>query len=205
MKYNAKVIDNFMPAEMWQEFKTYIKQELNNGGWRHAHNDYQELDILNLGAGQKLAVGTEANFKLEKNDDMFYKPLSAEWKDRIVQFMIDKKYWTRKPKEGSTFHLHVLWPLTSTKYHLDQDAAATFYINEDWDYNWGGQLIWKHINDTVGEYLEIRPNRIIFLKNDVEHNVTTTAMEADKRLTIQMFFDADIYNPDLFTEAGVVQ
>ena len=66
-------------------------------------------------------------------------------------------------------------------------------------------MIWKHINDTVGEYLEIRPNRIIFLKNDVEHNVTTTAMEADKRLTIQMFFDADIYNPDLFTEAGVVQ
>jgi hypothetical protein len=85
------------------------------------------------------------------------------------------------------FCLHV-WPnLSYITWHNDyhRKAALTIYLNEKWDKNWGGYLMYE-INDNLNA---IKPERNlgVLQENSIEHTVTTINTGADLRLSLQFF------------------
>jgi hypothetical protein len=82
-----------------------------------------------------------------------------------------------------------LWsPLSFIPWHLDKNwiGAATIYLNDTWDHDWGGYLMWE---DKAG--IHATPpvfNRMVVNDANVKHSTTLTTKDANLRETIQIFW-----------------
>lgn len=86
---------------------------------------------------------------------------------------------------GGALHL---WPNSSyITWHNDYhaDAALTIYLNEKWDKNWGGYLMYEN-GDKI-EAIKPQKNLGVLQENRVNHSVTTINVGADLRISLQFF------------------
>lgn len=81
-----------------------------------------------------------------------------------------------------------MWPkLSNINWHNDgmYKGALTIYLNEKWDRNWGGYLMYEE--DEKIYAIKPEKNLGVLQSGGVVHSVTTTNINADIRMTIQMF------------------
>ena len=64
-------------------------------------------------------------------------------------------------------------------------CAFTFYINNHWNNDWGGEHLCEGENST-GAWVRPKPNRLI-MNSSVNHKVSKTSSFSDDRITIQGF------------------
>ena len=111
-------------------------------------------------------------YDFNENDiDIFYE-LKKEIEDKIPYII-----------NTATFHLYP--NLSYITWHDDHnyDAALTIFLNENWDEDWGGYLMYKENN----EIKAIKPekNMGVLQENSIEHCVTTNNIGAPIRTTLQ--------------------
>jgi hypothetical protein len=116
-------------------------------------------------------------YVLNRSDDDLFQLLKKEIENKIP-FYIDGIVIHFSPK------------LSYIPWHRDNHvtAALTIYLNKIWDPNWGGYFLYK-LND---EIRGIKPefNLAILQEggmNGIPHCVTTTNIDADLRISLQLF------------------
>jgi hypothetical protein len=88
----------------------------------------------------------------------------------------------------SNLYLHILPNLSYINWHKDAGhiaAGLTLYLNEDWDKNWGGYLMYEK-ND---EIIAIKPDKNlgVLIENTDNHSVSTINFGSDLRISLQFF------------------
>lgn len=93
-----------------------------------------------------------------------------------------------------TCFMHVWLPGSQIQWHHDDPGSnsrlsSTIYINESWNWNWGGLFIYEH-PDQGQRWVYPHPNSMIWFVPPVWHATTMVNAHAPHpRLSIQCFFN----------------
>lgn len=79
-------------------------------------------------------------------------------------------------------------PLSYIPWHFDKDwkGAATIYLNEVWDEDWGGYIMWENSNGVHAASPKF--NRMAVNDSNIKHCTSLTTKDSQIRETIQMFW-----------------
>lgn len=89
--------------------------------------------------------------------------------------------------------LHVWPPGSQINFHHDAPEesnrlSSTIYINEAWNWNWGGLFLYDH-PDLGQRWIFPHPNLMIWFRPPVWHSTSMITLAAEyPRLSIQLFF-----------------
>lgn len=116
-----------------------------------------------------------------------------EYRDYLI-----KKYQALDPVFNEYANLncfmHIWLPGSQIQFHHDASddnprLSSTIYINESWNWNWGGLFIYDHPNLGQG-WVYPHPNSMIWFKPPIYHATTMVNNNAEfPRLSIQCFFN----------------
>jgi hypothetical protein len=116
-------------------------------------------------------------YVLNKNDDRLFQLLKKEIENKIPYYIGDMV-------------IHFAPKLSYIPWHGDAHAKAalSIYLNKKWDVNWGGYFLYK-IDDGIRA---IKPEFNLGIlqeggTNGLPHCVTTTNIDADLRISLQLF------------------
>jgi hypothetical protein len=90
-------------------------------------------------------------------------------------------------------YMHIWLPGTQINFHHDASDAtprlsSTIYINEDWNWNWGGLFLYDD-PDLGQRWIYPHANHMIWFRPPVWHATTMITQSAEHpRLSIQLFF-----------------
>jgi hypothetical protein len=80
-------------------------------------------------------------------------------------------------------------------FHTDAtgySGAFTYYLNREWDADWGGHLLFTRDDPrrmSGGEFLTPQPNRLVLMRAGVPHSISTVgAPDGVSRLALSGFF-----------------
>jgi len=149
----------------------------------HDSRGTPSFEINNMGRwGQGLDAGSYAPvfiLPLEEHQSYFnakYKALDSAFSDF----------------ELVTVYLHIWPPGSQINWHHDGDAGqrigSTVYINETWNWNWGGLFLYD--DPSLGQgWIFPEHNKMIWFESPVWHATSMVALNAEfPRLSIQLFF-----------------
>ena len=107
--------------------------------------------------------------------------------DMHIFSKIKKEVESKIPYHLSNAIFHLYPNLSYIPWHDDPHvkAALTIYLNDVWDKNWGGYLMYKE-NDEI-KAIKPEKNLGVLQENKVEHCVTTTTIGAPIRTSLQFF------------------
>lgn len=116
-----------------------------------------------------------------------------EYRDYLLN-----KYQTAFPEfeeySNLTCFMHIWLPGSQIQWHHDASEnnprlSSTIYINESWNWNWGGLFVYDH--DTLGQgWVYPHPNSMVWFKPPMWHATTMVNNNAEfPRLSIQCFFN----------------
>lgn len=73
-------------------------------------------------------------------------------------------------------------------WHSDGDFAGgfTIYLNDFWDKDWGGYLLYKDVDESIKGIVPKR-NRAIFQQGGTHHMTTPVSFDGKLRISIQTF------------------
>jgi Rps23 Pro-64 3,4-dihydroxylase Tpa1-like proline 4-hydroxylase len=113
-------------------------------------------------------------YTMASNDMHIFSKIKKELESKIPYYV-----------SNAVFHLYP--NLSYITWHDDThaDAGLTIYLNEFWDYNWGGYLMYKE-NDEI-KAIKPEKNLGVLQENKVKHCVTTTTIGAPVRTSLQFF------------------
>jgi hypothetical protein len=92
---------------------------------------------------------------------------------------------------GTTF-LQVWTNGSGINWHTDMEdrMAATIYLNNSWDLNWGGLLLFQGENGMNSGWINPHYNRCVWFKSPLWHSVSLISRAAaEPRISIQLFFE----------------
>ena len=106
-----------------------------------------------------------------------------------------KKYFSKIDSDCEVVYQYYIWnKMAGISNHNDghTDLAATLYLNDIWDPNWGGLFVWKDKNEKKEyKFNAICPKQNMLIINDEKemHLVTPTAPTIPYiRITIQIWY-----------------
>ena len=162
-KYN-----NILSDELYQETIEYITSLMKKEGQQFT------TSMLNWEDGLIENSAPILKYDFYAYDDEFRKKIKREIETKIPYFI-----------DG--FMLYV-WPNSSyITWHDDgmYKAGLTIYLNEKWDSNWGGYLMYEE-NEEI-KAIKPEKNLGVLQENGVNHMVTTINVGANLRTTLQFF------------------
>ena len=85
--------------------------------------------------------------------------------------------------------------------HIDT-GSYVFYIHPDWDENWEGQIKFtKAVEEEYRNGIFAKPNRFIWIQDNIYHDVTTTSPNAThSRVTNLGFLGGHLYGDPVGTD-----
>lgn len=107
--------------------------------------------------------------------------------DSELRFKIKKEVEDKIPYFIGNIVFHLYPNLSYITWHNDKhvDASLTIYLNENWDGDWGGYLLYESNN--VVTAIKPEKNLGILQENGVQHCVTSTNIGAPIRKSLQFF------------------
>jgi hypothetical protein len=164
-KYN-----NILSNELYAEVVEYVNNLIKDKPMKFTMSNLLWDDRLK---GNSVPI---SRYDFNTGDSEIAKKLKKEIEDKIPYFV-------------ENFCLH-LWPnLSYITWHNDKHvkAALSLYLNENWDDNWGGFLMYE--DSTENEIKAIKPtkNMGVLQEGGVNHSVTTINIGADMRISLQFF------------------
>ena len=164
---NVTKYDSFFTDDLYKEITEYIKSIIK---------DKSTLFNTSLAWQDSLKgnSGLIARYEFGKNDMEILRKIKIESQKKIPYII-------------SNVVLHLMPPLSYITWHDDSHvtAALTIYLNEIWDYDWGGYLMYKENNKIQA----IKPEKNLGLLQitPVNHCVSTVNIGADYRISLQFF------------------
>jgi Rps23 Pro-64 3,4-dihydroxylase Tpa1-like proline 4-hydroxylase len=117
----------------------------------------------------------------------------TEFKEHFIE-----KYCEMDPifedYKNLTCFMHIWLPGSQIQFHHDASddnprLSSTIYINESWNWNWGGLFVYDHPETGQG-WVYPHPNSMIWFKPPIYHATTMVNANAEHpRLSIQLFFN----------------
>lgn len=164
-----KLFEDVLSTELLEEITTDVYSKLDKGIWASSILSWPQ-DVKNH------ITGTVNTTDIEE-------PLSTKLLAEV------KKYHPYK-NENKVFAMYYLMtPNAGISVHSDARQYiwnATIYLNETWDPDWGGLLLW----DDGGDYFRgvvPKKNRMILFESNKYHLVTPLSPTAGElRVTIQL-------------------
>ena len=158
---NVTKYKNFLSDEIYIRLKQIVQNKKN------------KFIMVSLADGNSVNSNSIMRYGLE-NDFELKKQIQIEIESKIPYFV-------------KNMHINLIPNLSFIDWHRDSHciAALTVYLNEKWNDNWGGYLIYEE-ND---ELKAIKPekNLAIIQKTPLNHSVSMVNIGADYRISLQMF------------------
>lgn len=158
---NVTKYKNFLSDEIYIRLKEIVQNKKN------------KFIMVSLADGNSVNSNSIMRYGLE-NDFELKKQIQIEIESKIPYFV-------------KNIHINLIPNLSFIDWHKDSHciAALTVYLNEKWNDNWGGYLIYEE-ND---ELKAIKPekNLAIIQKTPLNHSVSMVNIGADYRISLQMF------------------
>jgi Rps23 Pro-64 3,4-dihydroxylase Tpa1-like proline 4-hydroxylase len=122
--------------------------------------------------------GLIARYEFEKSDIEILRKIKSE-SEKKIPYVISKVV------------LHLFPPLSYITWHDDTHvkAALTVYLNEEWNEDWGGYLMYKEENEVKA--IKPEKNLGVLQQNGVEHCVSCVNIGANYRISLQFFLDKE--------------
>lgn len=164
-----KVIENFFEKEEINFIKDYSEDVFTSKEiWGSSKHEWDKRLNTSLNDILTYKINSSVDFEIY---DMIYKKT--------------KKTFNMNPK-GMSFFFY----LNQSNINWHDDAghagAATIYLNQKWNRNYGGYFIYEKDNKLGIEYPTF--NKCIFQSGGVHHATTLTAKDAPVRKILQIFF-----------------
>ena len=194
---NFIVVDNFLEED---KFRDIQELELTHDEKKDEYkvNYLSQKDVWRDGLFS--GDGVEATNMHVQDETYFYGIHNEEpiihLQNKIVSFLQNNlkqnlylKSPTKKFYSASKFYS---WENSNIFWHNDGgwDYGITYYIHNEWEDNWGGELLLEN-----NQWISPKPNRIVFIKAPFKHKTCIVAEGAGERLTIQTFVQKD-FNPE---------
>ena len=158
---NITKYKNFLSEEIYIKIKEIVQSKKN------------QFIMVSLADGNSVNSNSIMRYGLENDFEL----------KKQIQFEIESKI----PYFVKNIHINLIPNLSFIDWHRDSHciAALTIYLNEKWNDNWGGYLIYEE-ND---ELKAIKPekNLAIIQKTPLNHSVSIVNIGADYRISLQMF------------------
>jgi len=164
-----KIIENFFENDSLFKIKTYLEELQNDPTFIHKDMWPERLTM---------SEGNVGIYYFDKNID-------NEVYELIYQKM--SSFFSIKPI-SITFHY---WqPSSFIPWHDDgnKSAAATIYLNEYWDADYGGLFLYDELNGEGIRGIVPHFNKCIFQPGGLWHCTTQTHFKAPVRKSLQVFF-----------------
>ncbi len=155
------------------KYKSFLSDEIYIRLKEIVQNKKNKFIMVSLADGNSVNSNSIMRYGLE-NDFELKKQIQIEIESKIPYFV-------------KNMHINLIPNLSFIDWHRDSHciAALTVYLNEKWNDNWGGYLIYEE-ND---ELKAIKPekNLAIIQKTPLNHSVSMVNIGADYRISLQMF------------------
>ncbi len=157
-------------------------------GLRQKYNQAKGKDVFEVNHMGRWGAGLEAGS---------YSPVLILQIPEYRQYLIDKyssTYPVFRDYPNLTCFMHVWLPGSQINWHHDKSdttprLSSTIYINEAWNWNWGGLFVY---DDTVEGQGWIFPhsNLMVWFEPPLWHSTSMVTLSAEyPRLSIQCFFN----------------
>jgi Rps23 Pro-64 3,4-dihydroxylase Tpa1-like proline 4-hydroxylase len=160
---------SFFTDEFFNEIQDYVNNILKTKS---------SLFATSLSWDQNLVKTSSliARYELLQDDIEIYTKIKKEIEKNISYYV-------------STCTIHVLPHSSYITWHNDShhDAALTIYLNDNWNENWGGFLMYE--DDDIIKAIKPEKNLAVLQENHVNHCVTTVNIGANYRISLQLFLD----------------
>lgn len=170
-----KIFNEFLSEQDYQLCLEDLNQRLSAECWQYARSKWENIDssVLKGVTGSVLSSSVPRHiFDLICNQ--FASLMDVTEYNEILIY-----YYLWQPYSGLALHDDSIHRL-----------AATIYLNENWDVDYGGMLIWKEAKDD-SIYKAAEPRARTMILNDAKemHMVSTISPVAPElRKTIQVWF-----------------
>lgn len=165
---------NFLSEDLFVELVDSVNQKIISGG-------DSPIFSTNIYTWQKELINSSTPILRYYLNDI----------DKNITSKLKKEIENKIPFYVDGMMVHLFTKLSYIPWHDDygHKAAMTIYLNNTWDDNWGGYFMYKH-ND---EIRAIKPSRNLAVIQDggIPHCVTTTNIDSDIRMTLQIFLRLD--------------
>lgn len=174
----VQTIDNFLDKDSLDEVNRYFLEQQHTPCWINNHNFFPNQ--LNKNRGTILVT-----------------MIPGSYNSMLIDYFLEKKIFKRQPKffdallyvglSGSSIYWH---KDGRSDQHQEKRSAASIYLTESWQDDWGGWFLYKDSEDIKA----IKPeyNRAVILYDDVEHCTTVISNESIPRKSLQLFFDTEV-------------
>jgi len=167
-----RVIDNFINPDFIQDI---LKENVD----------------LNYSSVWKSNLGWQSEI-IKSSGIVLIRDLNSDQKDNIIEALISKNLLDTSLGFELEAHIY-LWSKGSfIPWHADKEYedkvrfAATLYLNENWDIDWGGLFLYQSGKEIKAEIPNF--NKLIFNDENLPHSTTILADDADIRITVQLFW-----------------
>ena len=159
--------NSFFSDEMYSEVKEYVDTLFKTKPEKFNTSLEWETGLVNRSA-------LILRYRLTSDDVEMFQKIKKEMEKKIPYYI----------KEIT---VHVFPNLSYITWHSDKHvkAAFTVYLNEDWDMNWGGYLMYREDNEVKA--IKPEKNLAVLQESGVNHCVTTVNVGADYRISLQCF------------------
>ena len=159
--------ESFFTDETYTAVKNYIDNLIKNKS-----NSF--TTSLSWEYGLKKSSALIGRYDFEKDDLPMFSKIKKEIESKIPFYV----------KSGV---FHIFPNLSYIAWHSDPHckAALTIYLNENWDEDWGGYLMYEENN----EIKAVKPekNLGVLQETPVNHSVSCINIGADYRISLQFF------------------
>ena len=155
------------------KYKNFLSDEIYIRLKEIVQNKKNKFIMVSLADGNSVNSNSIMRYGLENDFEL----------KKQIQFEIESKI----PYFVKNMHINLIPNLSFIDWHRDSHciAALTIYLNEKWNDNWGGYLIYEENY----ELKAIKPekNLAIIQKTPLNHSVSMVNIGADYRISLQMF------------------
>ena len=187
-KNNYIVVDNFLEFDKFHEIRNlYDNTLLYNSEKKFNKNLYNQKSWPYINETVEVDnVFISDSWKYDNRNDKKYPKCIKDFQEEIINFLDvpDTTYIASK--------FHEMKNNSSILWHTDHTwrYGITYYLNDVWDNNWGGELLLdngKNILGGYGEWISPKPNRIVFINAPLYHRTTPQSIKNKKRKSLQTF------------------
>jgi hypothetical protein len=174
-----ELYENFLSEELFLELKEYVKKLKSNKATEFTTSTtVWPVDNIMYSTPILRYILSENNIELH---------------NKIIKTIKEKTEFY-----GGIIVLHMWPPLSYLGWHTDDHvkAAFTLYINDNWNEDWGGYLMYENDNEQV-ECIKPKKNLGVLQQNNVRHCVSTINSGSEMRISLQIFLEKEKSKPKL--------
>ena len=192
-----KVYENVLSEKLFAEVVKDLYSRLDKGIWSSSRFSWPEHIKKHISGSTNWTDikkwYNEGIYKPYSEDEELLIKLIVNIKESVFPWQrlnrIIREHYPYKDEGEIAVMYYIMNPNAGISVHQDEDFYswnATVYLNENWDADWGGLLLWNE-DDTYFKGLVPKKNRMVVFDTNVSHIVTPVAHTApQERATIQI-------------------